>query len=98
MLSAIRFNRESLQAYEIEDVISKRMLPAEFEVFHLISAQAMPKTLLCLSHILAQTALQLRAKNFFACLAFHLAVFPIPTPALPLMREGENPSPPRPSP
>lgn len=60
------------------------MLPAKFEVFYLISAQAMPKTLLCLSQILTQTALQLRAENFVVCLAFHLAMFPIPAPTLPL--------------
>ena len=89
VLSTIHFNREHrLQAYEIDDIVPEGMLPAKLEVSHLLSPQAGPDTLLCVSRILTQTALQPWLEDSLVCLAFHAAAYPIPTP--PLEGEGER--------
>jgi len=52
MLVAIDLNNEhSLQADKIDNVVTKRVLPAKFETRYLLSPQEAPQALLGICHV-----------------------------------------------
>jgi hypothetical protein len=70
------------------------MLPAKFQISDLLSPQAVPKKLLCISGILAKAPLQFWRQDFFVCLTFHVVgcpsgILPIPIPTFPLKGKEE---------
>jgi hypothetical protein len=72
MLPAIELhNHLSVQAYEIEDVITKRVLPAELAAVQMPTAKVSPKMTLGIGGSVAQTALKLRIENVAIGLALH---------------------------
>jgi hypothetical protein len=72
MLAAIDLNgKHSLQADKIDDVITKRMLPAKFETRKLFPSQKAPHAPLGIGHVVTQAPLQLGAQNIPVGLAFH---------------------------
>jgi hypothetical protein len=78
MLATIHlYNQFRFQANEVQDVVSKRMLPTKLLAVHLTSTQISPQQLFRLSHIISQNTLQFIFEDLLVCLAFHVSD-PIP--------------------
>jgi len=74
VLAAVKlYDQESLEAHEVENVISKRVLSAKFAILDLSATEALPKQALSVGRRIPQAALQLRFENAFVGLAFHWA-------------------------
>ena len=73
MLTSVNFHHQHrVEPHKINDVISKRMLPAKLELSQLLAPQKAPQTLLCFCHVATQSTLQLGFQYRFIGLAFHL--------------------------
>ena len=72
MLAAVEFHDQlSLKAYEVQNVIGKRVLPPELAIFNLPAAQTLPKSVLGIRRCTTQSTLQFWFENALVRLTFH---------------------------
>lgn len=91
ILAAVQLNDDfAFQADKIKNEVAEWMLAAKFAAVELAVAQALPQPGLCIGGRIAQSALQVRAKDFLVGLSSH--------DCIPFAREFFNTIPTQPSP